>query len=675
MKRSMTNFDINAVLSELSSRITGSELKNIFEVNNIFFFRFRNPEFGRQTVVVEPGRRLHPTKFKRDFPPSPSGLCKAFRIHIKNKWLKRVYQYDFDRVVVFEFEAHDEIYTLIVELFGRGNVILVSPKKKILVAEHYKKMRDRDIHPGISFEFPPSRGRNFMEADLDWVKKELLEASGRGLLQTLSWTLNIGKDYARELCLRAEIEPSLKVDDLTEAIINTLLEEGVKDFRKKIADEAFEPHVYFDPDSGELEDITPFPLHIYSSLKSEKRESISEALDTHFTSIETDRASDEELSAEEQKINQLKEVKRKQEEHLESLRETAAEAKEEANLLYLHLQELDELLATITKARRNKVEWSEIKEKLMEAKKKGMRGARFLEKINEHQRTLLIEIDDQRISLDFLQSVADNATRLYDRAKKAESKIPGAKNQIAKLEGRIHRLEEGLEELAEKETIMIEKRDRNWFEKFHWFRSSDGFLVLAGKNLRSNEMLVKRYMEKDDLFLHAEIHGAAAVVIKSEGKKIPQNTIDEAAVFSVCYSRAWKDMVSTADTYWVSSDQVSFSPPSGEYLAKGSFIIEGEKHEIRNVPLEIAVAPVIEEKWAYVIAGPRSAIESSDNVLTSRIIHIIPGDIPKSRVAKKIVAEFTQGLNEADKVKIEDNALNELISILPGDSYIKYESS
>lgn len=675
MKRSMTNFDLNAVLSELSHRITKSELKNIFEVNNIFFFRFRSPEFGRQTVVIEPGRRLHPTKFKRDFPPSPSGLCKAFRIHIKNKWLKRVYQYDFDRVVVFEFEAQGEIYTLIVELFGRGNVILVSPQKKILVAEHYKKMRDRDIHPGVSFEFPPSRGRNFMEADLDWVKKELSTASGRGLLRTLSWTLNIGKDYARELCLRAGVEPSLKVDDLDNSIINTLLEDGVKDLRKLIAQEAFDPRVYFDPDSGELEDITPFPLLIYSSLKGEKRESISEALDDYFTSIETDKASDEEVSAEEQKINQLKEVKRKQEEHLESLRETVAEAKEKADLLYLHLQELDELLETITKARRNNVEWPEIKEKLAEAKEKGMRGARFLEKINEHQKSILIEIDDQRFSLDFLQSVTDNATRLYERSKKAESKIPGAKNQIAKLEERIHRLEEGLEELVEKEPIMIEKRDRQWYEKFHWFKSSDDFLVLAGKNLRSNEMLVKRYMEKDDLFLHAEIHGAAAVVIKSEGKKIPQSTIDEAAVFSVSYSRAWKDLVSTADTYWVSSDQVSFSPPSGEYLAKGSFIIEGEKHEIRNVPLEIAVAPVIEDKWAYVVAGPYSAIESSATADTSRIIRVIPGDIPKSRVAKKIVAEFTRGLTEADKAKIEANAVNELISILPGESYIKYESS
>ena len=126
MKAYMTNFDIHAVITELTQRLGGSELKNIFELNDIFFFRFRTKKEGTLVLVVEPGKRIHITKFKRTFPPEPSGLCRVFRIHIKGKWLKSVAQYDFDRICVLEFEAHERVYTLIIELFGKGNLILLS---------------------------------------------------------------------------------------------------------------------------------------------------------------------------------------------------------------------------------------------------------------------------------------------------------------------------------------------------------------------------------------------------------------------------------------------------------------------------------------------------------------------------------------------------------------------
>ncbi|MHA1740425.1 MAG: NFACT RNA binding domain-containing protein, partial [Candidatus Heimdallarchaeota archaeon] len=210
-----------------------------------------------------------------------------------------------------------------------------------------------------------------------------------------------------------------------------------------------------------------------------------------------------------------------------------------------------------------------------------------------------------------------------------------------------------------------------WFEKFQWFKSSDGLLVIAGKDQNSNLTIVKKYLEKDDLFLHAEIHGAAVVVIKGTGEEIPQTTIDEAAIFSVVYSRAWKDGVSAEDTFWVTPDQVTFSAPSGEYLAKGSFVIKGSKNQLKNIPLEIAVYPVIEEKWAYMISGPRTALESIEGVDTKKIISVVPGDNPKSRIAKQIIGIINRDLDDNDKIKIKATAFDDLVSKLPGDCYLK----
>ena len=55
-----------------------------------------------------------------------------------------------------------------------------------------------------------------------------------------------------------------------------------------------------------------------------------------------------------------------------------------------------------------------------------------------------------------------------------------------------------------------------WFEKFHWFISSDGYLVVGGRDAQQNEILVKRFMTQHDIFVHADIHGAPCVIIKMD---------------------------------------------------------------------------------------------------------------------------------------------------------------
>ena len=668
----MTNFDINAVVNELTSRISSSELKNIFELNDMFFFRLRTKTEGTQILVVEPGKRIHLTKFQRTFPQTPTGLCKAFRTHIKGKWLKSISQYDFDRIIVLEFESHEKVFKLIIELFGKGNVILINPQDKIYVAKHYKKMRDRDIHPGIEFKFPPSTGKNFLEADLDWAKEQLLNSQEKNLVGAISKTLNINKDYAQEICLRAKLDLKISKEDITEEVVNEVLK-GVKKLRKNLSLDKLEPVQYYKTESEEIVDITPFKLELHKNHKAIPKESFSIALDEHYSSMESMKDSSVELKAETRRVDQIKEIRRKQEEHLKSMQKISAAEKEKGNLIYLHLTEIDELLSTITNARHNNVAWKTIKEKLFEAKEKGTKAAQILKKIQEKDKIVIVELDKKQVQLDFLKTGSENASEMYKHAKKAEGKMPGAQKKIDELTERIAKLEAGLEELSQKEKILLEKRKKDWYEKFHWFKSSDGLLVIAGKDQRSNLDIVKKYLEKDDLFLHAEIHGAAVVVIKGTGGEIPQSTIDEAAIFSVVYSRAWKDGVSTEDTFWVTPDQVTFSAPSGEYLAKGSFIIKGSKNQLKNIPLEIAIYPIVEEKWAYMIGGPRKAIESLEGVVKNKIISVVPGDNPKSRMAKQIVGIVNKNLDENDQIKINATAFNDLISILPGNCYFKKE--
>ena len=62
----------------------------------------------------------------------------------------------------------------------------------------------------------------------------------------------------------------------------------------------------------------------------------------------------------------------------------------------------------------------------------------------------------------------------------------------------------------------IEKlRKSYWFEKFLWFISSDNMIVIGGHDQQQNELLVKKYLKKGDIYVHADIHGATSVIVKN----------------------------------------------------------------------------------------------------------------------------------------------------------------
>lgn len=110
---------------------------------------------------------------------------------------------------------------------------------------------------------------------------------------------------------------------------------------------------------------------------------------------------------------------------------------------------------------------------------------------------------------------------------------------------------------------------KEWYEKFRWMYSSDGFLIIGGKDASQNEILVKKHLEPTDIFAHADLPGGSVVVVKSGGKEIPDRTKAEAAAFAVAFSRAWKAGIGVADGYWVRPDQVTKAPPQGSTLARG----------------------------------------------------------------------------------------------------------
>lgn len=154
-----------------------------------------------------------------------------------------------------------------------------------------------------------------------------------------------------------------------------------------------------------------------------------------------------------------------------------------------------------------------------------------------------------------------------------------------------------------------------WFEKFSWFITSENYLVIGGKDAHQNELLVKKYMDKGDLFFHCELHGAAVMILKNPtGGIVPPMSIEECATFEVCHSPSWTNNV-LSQVYWVNSEQVSKTPPTGMYIATGSFIIRGKRNFVqpRSLTLGLTVMFALnEESLANHIGERKVRLEAED---------------------------------------------------------------
>ncbi|MHA2090854.1 MAG: NFACT RNA binding domain-containing protein, partial [Candidatus Kariarchaeaceae archaeon] len=318
-----------------------------------------------------------------------------------------------------------------------------------------------------------------------------------------------------------------------------------------------------------------------------------------------------------------------------------------------------------------KMSWDDIIKRLETGKEKGITSAMLVESLLIEEAKLILSLpyneSNQLVKVDFRQSLTENANIYFEKAKKTERKSEGANVAIERTRNKIELANSRVEELRSvaSSKVLVLKRRKPWYEKWRWTRSPTGSLVLSGFDASSNERLVKRFLDPDDMFFHADIQGAAATIVKLEGQNISKSTEETAAMMAVVYSAAWKAKRPMADVFYVISDQVSLTPPSGEYLPKGSFMIYGEKKYVKNVTLELNIGLIIEQNWGRVVYGDEHSIKEA-----SCWVRLQPGEKAKGKIAKNIRNKFLKMVDPKDIEKVKAIDLAEFTWAIPGDSEI-----
>jgi len=205
--------------------------------------------------------------------------------------------------------------------------------------------------------------------------------------------------------------------------------------------------------------------------------------------------------------------------------------------------------------------------------------------------------EDKRLAVDIDLSLSpwSNARQYYDQRKTAAVKQDKTQQASAKaLKSTEQRITSDLKKgLKQEKAVLRPVRKQMWFEKFIYFISSDGYLIIGGKDAQQSEVLYRRHLKKGDIYVHADLPGAAPVVIKNNtatpDAPIPPTTLSQAGNLCVCSSNAWESKA-VMSAWWVNADEVSKTAPTGEYLPAGGFSIKGKKNFLPPAQLLLGFA-------------------------------------------------------------------------------------
>ncbi|MEM1515277.1 MAG: ribosome rescue protein RqcH [Candidatus Bathyarchaeia archaeon] len=654
----MSGLDVAALVVELSRIIKGSRINKIYQINpKTLLIRIRCQN-GTLNLLIEAGRRIHLTSYEIEKPKEPPSFCMALRKYLENGIIEDIYQHNLERIIEMYIKRGGQKYRLIVELFERGNIILVDSENKILHALSYRRMRDRNILRGEEYKYPPQRGIDLRKVSLEDLYK-LRDFGEIETIRGLTRLIGISGFYAEEILFRAEIDKTKSCLSLSDEEIKAIYE-NIRDILHEIDAGDYKPCIIINKD-GSWIGAAPFPLRKCSVYNILEMETFNKALDEYYTRVTYYRKIKQIEEEAKREILRLEKVLEEQRKSLENLMEKAHNYRQIGDIIYSHLNELNMLIERIMNKKKCGEEWKNIMTELLEEKERNIAPSMYFVSLNPNTLTVKVSVDGKIFDLNIRMPAQQSATEHYERAKKIEDKIEGVKKAIEETTRRIEDIRSKIsKDIKETSPLRLVKK-KKWYERFRWFYSSEGFLIISGKDASTNELLIRKYMENHDIVFHVDIPGSPFTLVKTEGRQPSEETIFEAAQFTASYSRAWRENFRAADVYWVKPEQVSKTPPPGQYLPKGSFMIYGTRNYIKNIPLEIAIGVKRYNGEIKVIGGPVSAISKQTNVY----VKITPGNIPSGKLAKEIRRRLANMSAQEERKAILKIPLEEIQKFIP----------
>lgn len=164
------------------------------------------------------------------------------------------------------------------------------------------------------------------------------------------------------------------------------------------------------------------------------------------------------------------------------------------------------------------------------------------------------------------------------------------------------------------------KQNKNWYEKYRWFFTSSGNLVIGGKSAGQNEEVVENHISRNDLVMHTAQPGSPFSIIKTEKEELGEADLNETAVFTASFSRAWRRGKKHAQIHIFKPGQIM----KEKNQKQGTFSVLGK---VQKATAELKLVLTIQKDRLRAV--PETAAEGVFCIIK-------PGKITKEKAAETI---------------------------------------
>ena len=683
MRESSSSFDVARIVRELSEMV-GARARKAYQPHyEQVVLRLNRKGVPSTDLVIVRGQRVYTSQRDRPMPSKPSQFAMVLRKHLNNSRLIDVEQLGFDRVIRLTFEHGGGRLALIIELFRDGNVLLLDENDVIIQPLTHAKYASRTLKKGVAYTAPPETldPREMDRAMLD----NLLDGSNHDLIRTLAARANLGRIYGSTACSIAGIEEDVAANSLDSAQRDSL-ELAIDSMLQRLSDgedakiwltdseamdawKAADNEAARDAASSGITEIAPIDLAYTESSTMVGVASLSVAYDAVFGSHDAAAfiRREEELlvdSGEDGGAIQAKLGRRaaQQKAAIARFHERAAITQELGKSIQDNWEHVDSLLLQFNEAVVSDG-WGGVMDKIHDVP--------WIDSADPAKQTIVAYLPDEdgepgaSITLEVSNTVHQNAQRYFEEARSQKNKAEGAKTALASTEKIQDRAEKQAAKDAAAGRLRAKKRSKRfWFERHRWAILSGGHFLIGGKDAKGNDVVVRKHLTSNDLYFHADLHGAPSCSLKlkdglalnqnpsevipegvaslqivqnlgedmEDARQLPESVHSEAAQVAVCWSRAWGSGGAAAIAFHARPSQVSKTTESGESLARGSFVVRGQRNWHRDLPLEMAIGMAVVNGVPIPVSGTPSTISQ----YCQRWTKIIPGREKKESIANRI---------------------------------------
>ncbi|MCI4363480.1 MAG: NFACT family protein [Thermoplasmata archaeon] len=540
---------------------------------------FRVPGLGRRALRLVPGRFGALLSEEEAHAEEPSPFVRELRRLLSGAVLTSVREPEGERLLELESRRGDveEPLRIAVELFGSGNLVVVRGETVVAVL-HPRAWAHRTLRIGSPYRTPPERANPWRLGVAELTAALLASRTDR--VTTLAARLSLGGPVAEELLARSGL-PGDRPATEEAGVAAVALESAIRGLLSEVGEP---PSGYLYRHGPLLVDVEPFRSRRWSAVEGveeEQHSTFSEAALRFFSGLGEPAAPP---TSEQLRRSELRRQREQQESAIAALHEEAQRLLRQAETILARHPDVVRKLAELPP---------------------GEDGA-----------PAEIELDGIRLPLKYGRAPRESAQLLFEERKRVLSKLDGARAALGSTEGELQENSPGAPSLAPGPPRAT-KDAPLWFEKYRWFLSSEGVVSIAGRDAPSNDRIVKRYLGPRDRYIHADVHGAASVVVKhpeSSAVPIGEATLREAGQWGVAFSKYWRAGRASGDAFWVEAEQVSKAGSSGEFVARGAWVIHGTKHIMKDLPVELALGRVSvegRERWSV---APPAAIRAQGKV-------------------------------------------------------------